>query len=194
MTHEIVLAGGDVVKLSRALRDQVTASPSAPPESTDHRPLSLSQRSAHLVATTRCIVRTPASPHASTPTAGAVPAGLCTMRDAHEDAALRMLCDVLSTPIALLRARRYAPGRRADDAARRRKRRRCQGRSCRNTRRSNSSSRNRPGRCPAEAYSFQPTPEMHVRSRRHAGHILTTDIGEVGSLLGRKHPLSGIDL
>jgi len=46
---------------------------------------------------------------------------------------------------------------------------------------------------PAEAYSFQPTPEMRTFAG-DMGHILSTNIGECGAMLGRKHALSGIDL
>jgi hypothetical protein len=46
---------------------------------------------------------------------------------------------------------------------------------------------------PAGAYSFQPTPEMRTFAG-DMGHILTLDIAQCGSLLGRKHALAGVDL
>ena len=46
---------------------------------------------------------------------------------------------------------------------------------------------------PAEAYLFQPMPEMRTFAG-NMGHILASDISQCGTLLGRKHPLSGQDL
>src|SRR5579864_815558 len=46
---------------------------------------------------------------------------------------------------------------------------------------------------PAEAYSFQPTPETRTFAG-NMGHILASDISQCGTLLGRKHALSGQDL
>jgi hypothetical protein len=46
---------------------------------------------------------------------------------------------------------------------------------------------------PAEAYAFQPTPEMRTFAG-NLGHILSSDISQCGTLLGRKHALSGQDL
>jgi hypothetical protein len=46
---------------------------------------------------------------------------------------------------------------------------------------------------PAESYSFQPTPAMRTYAGA-MGHIIMGNITQCGSLLGKKHALSGVDL
>jgi hypothetical protein len=46
---------------------------------------------------------------------------------------------------------------------------------------------------PAEAYAFQPTPEMRTFVAG-IGHVLASNINQCNSLLGRKHPLTGVNL
>ena len=46
---------------------------------------------------------------------------------------------------------------------------------------------------PADAFGFQPTPEMRTFAGT-VGHIVSSNIGQCSSLLGRKHALSGQDL
>jgi hypothetical protein len=46
---------------------------------------------------------------------------------------------------------------------------------------------------PADAFGFQPTPEMRTFAGT-VGHIVSSNIGQCGTLLGRKHALSGQDL
>ena len=46
---------------------------------------------------------------------------------------------------------------------------------------------------PAEAFAFQPTPEMRTFAGT-VGHLVSSNIGQCGNLLGRKHALSGQDL
>lgn len=46
---------------------------------------------------------------------------------------------------------------------------------------------------PAEDYAFQPTPDVRTFAG-NLGHILTSDISQCGTLLGRKHALAGQDL
>jgi hypothetical protein len=46
---------------------------------------------------------------------------------------------------------------------------------------------------PADAYSFQPTPEMRTFAGG-MGHVLASNISQCNSLVGRKHALTGVDL
>lgn len=46
---------------------------------------------------------------------------------------------------------------------------------------------------PADAYAFQPTPEMRTFVAG-MGHVLMTNLSQCGLLLGRKHALAGVNL